>query len=162
MPNINYLKFIIQSEQVLIEQKEHFIKQTFRNRCIINTANGPLILTIPTIQTHTKQIIQHTQISYAENWQQKHWRAIEFAYRNTPYFQYFEYELKACIEYKTECLLEYNLQLLNKVLSILRIKKNLLFTNEFQNTNFNLLPHSYTCLEDLFFKGLDILIFDDK
>ncbi len=35
-------------EECLIERHESFIKQTYRNRMIIPTTNGPLSLTIPT------------------------------------------------------------------------------------------------------------------
>ena len=31
----------------LIEQHDHFVKQTYRNRCVIATANGQQTLSIP-------------------------------------------------------------------------------------------------------------------
>ena len=41
---------LFQSNGCWMEQHDHFIKQTYRNRCIIATANGAQALTIPTFQ----------------------------------------------------------------------------------------------------------------
>ena len=34
-------------EKAYIERYDHYMKQTYRNRCVIASANGPLALTIP-------------------------------------------------------------------------------------------------------------------
>jgi hypothetical protein len=42
LPPIEYLLLFSQTDDVFVEVKENFIKQTYRNRCIIPTANGVL------------------------------------------------------------------------------------------------------------------------
>lgn len=134
LPPLNYLSKIIEGEQVVIEKQEYFVKQTYRNRCEILSANGKLSLSIPLVKQADKEIISQKRISYAEDWQKQHWRAITSAYKNSPYFEYFEDELRPFYETKYEFLFEYNTQLLKAILNILRIKKEISFTNLFEET----------------------------
>ena len=45
---IEYYALMVQFDAILLEKKEHFVKQSFRNRCEIVGANGVLRLSIPT------------------------------------------------------------------------------------------------------------------
>jgi hypothetical protein len=132
LPNTYYLSQIIKHDNVILEKQEHFIKQTYRNRCEIATANGKLTLSIPLIKQAEKELISDKKISYAEDWQKQHWRAISSAYKNSPYFEFFEDEFKPFYENKYEFLFEYNTQLLQTILNILRIKKKIEFTENFE------------------------------
>jgi hypothetical protein len=80
LPPIEYLSAFLQADKVYIEYQENYIKQTYRNRCVISTANGPLSLTIPIKKggLHNCPISQ-IQIDYTQPWQRTHWRAIETA-----------------------------------------------------------------------------------
>ena len=46
-------------DHCLIEQYDSFQKQTYRNRCVIATANGVQALTVPVITQHPSPITQH-------------------------------------------------------------------------------------------------------
>ena len=132
LPPLHYFYYLLNSQKIIIETQEHFVKQTYRNRCEILSANGKLSLSIPIVKNSDKEIISKKQISYAENWQHIHWRAITSAYKNSPYFEYFEYEFKPFYQNKFEFLLDYNLQLTQTILKILRIKKEICFTETFE------------------------------
>lgn len=132
LPPIYYFSLLLKSETVFIEQHEHFIKQTYRNRCDILSSNGTLSLSIPLQKNADKEIISEKKISYVENWQIKHWRAITSAYKNSAYFEYFEDEFKPFYFEKHEFLLEYNTALTKLILHIIRRKKDLQFTTEFK------------------------------
>jgi hypothetical protein len=132
LPPINYLTAVINHENIVLEKQEHFIKQTYRNRCEILTANGKLSLSIPLIKQADKELISEKKISYAEDWQKQHWRAITSAYKNSPYFEYFEDEFKPFYENQFEFLFDYNTKLLQAILHILRIKKEFVFTSHFE------------------------------
>ena len=41
---VQWYQKLHRSERVLIEKHESFVKQTYRNRCVIATANGPQTL----------------------------------------------------------------------------------------------------------------------
>jgi hypothetical protein len=132
LPSINYLLQVLRYDEIIIEKHEHFVKQTYRNRCDIVTASGKLSLSIPLIKQGDKEFIYDKKISYAEDWQKQHWRTIVSAYKNSPYFEFFEDEFKPFYENEFESLLDYNTQLLQTILHILRIKKHLNFSTQFE------------------------------
>jgi hypothetical protein len=134
LPPIPYFSVLLRSEQVYIEQHEHFVKQTYRNRCEILSSNGKLNLSIPLRKLSDKEIISGKRISYKEPWQIKHWRAITSAYKNSAYFEYFEDEFKPFYFQEHEFLFEYNTKLTELILHILRQKRELRFTSEFRKT----------------------------
>ncbi len=87
---VQYYCKLIQYDEVWIELREHFLKQSYRNRCTILTANGPQILTVPVTEgSNSKRIIQDVQISYDHHWQKLHWKALLSAYNNAPFFEYY-------------------------------------------------------------------------
>ncbi len=139
LPNVAYLSQVLKPDVVVLEKHEHFVKQTYRNRCEILTSNGKLKLSIPLVKLADKELISDKKISYAEDWQKQHWRAITSAYKNSPYFEFFEDEFKPFYETQFEYLFDYNTQLLQTVLHILRVKKQIEFTREFElnPTSFN-------------------------
>lgn len=133
-PNLQYFYYLINSEQVQIEQHEHYQKQSFRNRTQILSANGVLNLVIPVIQKHKKMPMHAVEIDYNENWQMNHWRAINSAYKNSPFFDFFEDELFVFYTQKEKMLLDYNLKQLELIFKILRKKRNFSLTETFETS----------------------------
>jgi WbqC-like protein family len=89
-PNIEYFKILFEQDTVFVDGFERYEKQTFRNRTTILTANGVLNLSIPVVRPSGKNtLINEVEISNAEDWRKDHLKAIESAYRNTPYFEYY-------------------------------------------------------------------------
>ena len=131
LPDLTVLSGVLHADEIYIEKYEHFVKQTNRNRCDILTSNGKLTLSIPLLKSAEKELIGNKGISYAENWQQQHWRSITSAYKSSPYFEFFEHEFSPFYTTKYELLIDFNTQLLQTVLAILRIKKEIMFTKEF-------------------------------
>ena len=132
LPNLNYLAHVIKSDHFLIEQHEFFVKQTLRNRCDILSSSGAIRLSIPLVHQSDKEIINQKRISYAEKWQHQHWRTITTAYKNSPYFEFFEHEFKPFYDQQFEFLLDYNSQMLQAILNILRVKKEIELTKQFE------------------------------
>jgi len=133
-PNLHYFFYVFNSEKVLIEQHDHYQKQSFRNRTQILSANGVLDLVIPVLNTGNKTTMQLVEIDYKEKWQMKHWPAITSAYKNSPYFDFFEDEIFAFYNEEEKYLLQYNLKQLDLIFKILRKKKNFELTNTFENS----------------------------
>lgn len=92
--NVNYYAALLKADKVLIDVNEHFLKQSYRNRCVIAGANGPLNL-IVSVKRKTGRIkLKDIEIDYSENWQKIHWKSIESAYRTSPYFEFYEDKFK--------------------------------------------------------------------
>ena len=136
-PNLHYFYYVLKSETILIERFDHYQKQSFRNRTQILTANGVLDLSIPVTKISVKEYTKDISISYSENWQSKHWRAITSAYKNSPYFDYFEDEIAVFYKLRYDNLLEYNLLQLKTVLKLLKLKKELFLTDSFEKIPLN-------------------------
>ena len=133
LPPVQYFSYIASAKQVLIEQYETYPKQTYRNRCEIMTANGKFSLTIPVVKTfgnHTKT--KDIGIANYQNWQIVHWRTIESAYANSPFFLYYKDQLEPFFKGKYQNLLHYNLELLKVLLDILAIDKQVNLTSSYQ------------------------------
>lgn len=140
LPPVAYFQKIKEASVACIEKHEHYIKQSYRNRCNVMGANGVLSLSIPVINVHDKEIITDTKISYAENWQQQHWRTIESAYRNSPYFIYYADGLKPFYQKKHTFLFDFNAELLQLLIHSFKLSIEIKFTETFNKENF---PEDY-------------------
>lgn len=86
-PPVHYMALIARSDEVLIEKEENYLKQTFRNRCYILSANGPLALSVPVLLGGLhKTTLKDTRIDYSKRWQQIHTRGITSSYKSSAYY----------------------------------------------------------------------------
>jgi hypothetical protein len=131
-PNLHYFYYILNSENIVIESYENYHKQSYRNRTQILTANGKLDLSIPVKKLNTKELIRDVEIFYTENWQINHWRAITSAYKNSPYFEFFEKEIHYFYSKEFKFLIDYNTEQLKLILKLLKVKKDISFTTTFE------------------------------
>ena len=113
---VAYYSAILKYEEIFIETKEHFIKQSFRNRSVIMGANGSQNLTIPKERKSSdKTLITDINISNKENWQKSHWQSIVSAYNSSPFFEYYKDELEHFYTTEQSNLFDLNLQLTHKI-----------------------------------------------
>ncbi|MBS1550073.1 MAG: WbqC family protein [Bacteroidetes bacterium] len=132
LPPISWFAYFFQTDfSVKLEQQESFLKQTFRNRTEIYGANGKLTLSIP-IQKPGRKKINEVQMSFAENWKAQHWKSIVSAYKNAPYFEYYQDELRKIYQLETENLMEFNLNGLQIILKILKSSVDYQLTQDYQ------------------------------
>jgi hypothetical protein len=94
LPSLEYFCALAPFNEVILEGHEYFVKQTYRNRCYINTAQGKKMLTVPLIERHGKVLMKEVLVETGNKWRNNHWRTIESAYRKAPYFDYYSDELK--------------------------------------------------------------------
>ena len=132
---MSFVARLLKSEKIIFEKHEHYVKQTYRNRALVYGANGIHPLVIPVHhEGNERKPISERKISYDSQWQKIHWRTLTSSYRNTPYFEYFEDELKGFYETKTEFLFEFNLLLLKKIFALVQIPFNPEFTSAYEKT----------------------------
>jgi hypothetical protein len=119
-----------------IEACDNYSKQTYRNRCMIVDANGPLALTIPTEKTaEGKCLMRDIRISDHGNWRHRHWNALEAAYRHTPFFLYYEDDLRPFYEKKYEYLYDFNFELTHLMCQLIGIDTPLQRTTEYGSSS---------------------------
>ena len=145
--------FLAQNETIQYEAKEHFVKQSYRNRCEIYGANGTLRLTVPLVlKGREKTGMDKIKIAYHDNWQNHHWRSITSAYKNSPFFYYYEDILAPLFFEEFKYLKDLNLKALEIIKHCLQIDCNHSLTEEFlpyQENDLRLILHpKKECLVD--------------
>ncbi len=120
LPSLAYFSAIRKYEEILLECHEYFVKQTFRNRCQINTSQGRATLVIPVTGKHGKVPVSKVSPDYSQKWLNNHWRAIRAAYGKAPYFEYYADDLHDILYQKHEFLYDLNRALLTMCLRWLR------------------------------------------
>ncbi|MBQ6155927.1 MAG: WbqC family protein [Bacteroidales bacterium] len=130
LPPVEYFALLL-SENAAIEREERYQKQSYRNRTVIMNGNGALNLIIPTIHDGRMGIVKDVRIEYVTPWQRAHWRSIESAYNNTPYYLYYKDALKPFFEREYEYLFDFNLQLIQTLMQLLRLDREIQTTTTF-------------------------------
>ncbi len=130
-PNIHYFIYVINSNRIVIDLHTHYQKQSYANRTEILSANGKLRLTLPVHKVKDHCPVIDVEISYTQRWQAVHWGAITSAYRNSPYFEFFEEDIKAFYQKQYRLLHEFNTDQLKLLLKLMRHKKDIGFTEQF-------------------------------
>ncbi len=132
LPSLEYFCALLQSEHIELEKHEHFIKQSYRNRCYINTSQGVEMLIIPLTNKHGKPLIKDVRIDYRQKWQTNHWRTIETAYRKSPYFEHYSDDLKTILYKHHDFLFDLNFELLSFCLKCIRFNPRLYVSVSYQ------------------------------
>ena len=123
---------ILATRRVWIESHEHYIKQTYRNRCHIATANGVMPLTIPVEKPSGKCATRDVRISAHENWQELHLRAIEAAYNSSPFLEYYKDDFLPFYTKKWDFLFDFNTEMQQMILGLLGLEADIHFTGNYE------------------------------
>jgi len=121
-PNIAHFVALIKSKEVVFEVCDNYQKQTYRNRSDIYSANGKLSLSVPV--SYTQKLRQKTKdvlISSVDDWQSKHLKSFDSAYRMSPFYEFYIDDLMPIFKTEFKYLLDLNLkcfELLTKALEL--------------------------------------------
>lgn len=132
LPPVAYVKVISGSSATFIEKFENYQKQSYRNRCYIYSANGPLPLIIPIVRGGDDRKIDTIRIDYSKEWQKQHWRAIFSAYNTSPFFDYYKDDIYHYYCNREPYLLNFNTNILNTILELIGLDARPGFTTEFR------------------------------
>lgn len=117
---------------VYIEACEHYVKQSWRNRCRFYAADGAQTLNFPVRHEDFGKPISQMRIDWKTDWLTRHERAIISAYRTSPYFEYYQDELFAILDSRPELMLDFNTQILKFFLRKTGIPADISFTSEWE------------------------------
>lgn len=131
LPPIAYVATMVQHTELLIETKETFPKQTYRNRTEIMTAGGVRTLSVPVIRNNHSRT-EEVGIDYKERWNIIHLRTLAAAYSASPYYLYYKDDLEALMTQRYDKLIDLNEALLKWILRLLKCDCQLLRTGDYQ------------------------------
>ena len=128
---IQWYQKLYRHDRVIIEQYDSYQKQTYRNRCVIATANGVQALTVPVEHADDKILTKDLRISDHNQWRRIHWNALQSAYSESPFFDYYADDLRLFFERKYEFLIDFNEAIRQKVCELIDIHPNVSYSTEF-------------------------------
>lgn len=133
-PSIATFATIVQND-VVWETCDNFQKQTYRNRSYICTDKGKHMLNIPIKHVggdEGRQKYADVVMDNTYNWKKIHWRTLETAYRTSPFFEFYEDDLRPLFEGDDESLLNFNLKTIQVVGECLGIQIPMVKTTNYE------------------------------
>ena len=147
---IQWYQKLYRYDHILIEQYDSYQKQTFRNRCVIATANGLQALTVPvehpSPNTSYKSpipsggaggglLVKDLRISDHNQWRRIHWNALQSAYSESPFFEYYADDIRPFFEQKYDFLIDFNEAIRQKMCELIDIHPHVEYTQAFLPPN---------------------------
>ena len=132
LPGIHFFSTLLHFDEILLENNEYYVKQSYRNRCYILGANKVEMLTVPIVDGNKKILIKDIQIDYQQRWTEIHWRTIKAAYGKAPFFEFFGEYFQQTLQKKPQFLWDLNYELLTICLKLLQVKKTIRLTENFE------------------------------
>ncbi len=124
---VQWYQKLHRAEYVQIEQWESFQKQTYRNRCLIAATQGIQALTVPVVRGETS-LIKDLRISDHGNWRHLHWNALQSAYGESPFFEYYQDDIRPFYEKRWTFLLDFNEEIRQKMCELIDIQPQVSLT----------------------------------
>lgn len=108
-PALNWWQEALSNKNIFINEDIPYNKSNPQNRYYLTGAQGIQLLTIPIKRGRNQRTkIKDVLISYDFDWQSHHWKTIKTLYERSPFFEYFEAEIRVLFEDKIVYLLEWN------------------------------------------------------
>lgn len=130
-PPTDWFYNLEQGDTIIIDDKERFEKQSYRNRTTILTSNGIQSLSIPA--GSKKKQIKDVKIDYSQTWLKDHLRAIQTAYGKAPFFEHFYPYWDKILNKKHPFLIDINLEILTSCLKMLQLKIDIQFLSSLES-----------------------------
>ena len=137
------------AEHVWMEQWESFQKQTYRNRCLIATTQGIQALTIPVDRPSTVNDIKDIRVSDHGNWRHLHWNALQSAYGESPFFDYYQDDIRPFFEQRWDFLLDFNEAIRVKMCELIDIQPKVSLTDSWSDISHSSLHTLHSSIIDL-------------
>lgn len=125
---------IVNAKNIVFEINDNFQKQTYRNRCFIFGPNGKQLLTVPIVHTKTgeRQRTKEIRIDNSSQWQKLHSRALQTAYRSSPFFEFYLDDLGVVFEKNYDFLLDLNLNINSVLFDSMEIKRSVQVSTSYE------------------------------
>jgi len=131
-PPAEWFSLVAHNRRVVIEKHENYHRQTYRNRCIILGANGPLPLIVPVQQgSFHKTAITDLRTDDSKRWRELHLRGITSAYAAAPFFEYYYDMIRDVITTHYSFLIDLNNAAFTAVCEAIGIDSEIRYSDSF-------------------------------
>lgn len=89
-PRPAFVALALRVDELYLADTFQYSRQSFHNRARLRNPNGWQWISVPLEGGQHGEPIAKARINNSEPWQPKHWRALIYNYRSSPYFEYYE------------------------------------------------------------------------
>lgn len=129
---IQYFSYML-NKPCRIEKFENYQKQSYRNRCTILSASGPIDLTIPVQGGASSQCpIREVRIAPHNNWRKNHWHTLCTCYGGSPFFEFYAPDVEPLYLHLApdQFLWDFNSRLTSLLIRLLHLPESILSTTD--------------------------------
>lgn len=127
-----YFSALSEYKHCIFEQYEQYQKMTFRNRCMVAGAEGPIHLTIPLEGGRNQRTrIKDVRMLNSEKWQSNHFKTLQSVYNKSPFFEHFAGDLELLFQKRFDFLVDWNLACFQWSCDKLSLEPQVGFTSEY-------------------------------
>ncbi len=120
-------------DTILFDLAEHYQKRSYRNRYYLASPEGKILMSIPLKEGRNQRTaVQDVCLDSNTDWQGNHWKTIVSLYRRSPFFEYFEFQLKPLFEKPYVRLHDWNIAGIRLLNTLLDTGLNLEETHNYQ------------------------------
>lgn len=126
IPDLHDLATMLSADTIVYQDSEQWSRKGRTHRALIRTPEGTDYISVPVMTSDKKKPINRVRIDHGQNWIDPLLRALEFNYRNSVYFDFYEPEIRADITlgHQFELLLDFTLFLRKRLFQFLEIEIN--------------------------------------
>ena len=89
-PGLAFMALAAHVDVLVLADTFEYSRQSHQNRAKLRNPQGWQWISVPLRSPPRHWPIDRTEVDNSEPWQRKHWRAFEYNYRSTPFFDYYE------------------------------------------------------------------------
>lgn len=130
LPSVLWMRNLLAGDCV-IDVHEHFVKQTYRNRATLLSANGLYDLSIPVKKQSSKMKMIDLRPNDEVNWQRQHWETIVACYGSAPFFIHYADAFKDLYSNSTTSVVEFELSLLRLIIKLMKVETEITFSTAY-------------------------------
>ncbi len=101
-PGLAWMARALNADRVILDDLHPFSRKGKVHRTKIRTPDGHQWLTIPFVSEDRRKPINKVRIDHRRPWLRHHLQALEYNYRNSPYFDFYEPEIRVDFETASE------------------------------------------------------------
>ncbi|MDX1638605.1 MAG: WbqC family protein [Balneolaceae bacterium] len=126
-PNLYDLAIMLNADRVILADEEQWSRKSRVHRAKIREPNGTLWINIPVRTEDRNKAIKEVRIDHGEDWITPLLRSLEYNYRNSIYYDFYEPEIRADFESAAdyEYLLPFVLHIQKRLLQFLELEQQI-------------------------------------
>lgn len=132
LPSLEYFAVLLLADVITLDVHQHFVKQTYRNRCYILGPNKVLPLVIPVSKGSQRRPFNEVAIDYQQNWLKIFWNSVQSSYGKAPFYEFYADEFRDILNKKPLSLFELSFELLTFCLRCLDLDIVLKVSSNYQ------------------------------